>query len=174
MPKRISARVTELMTRSSSRWPALTLRTLALGRSLRYSEMTLESSNQPVNRQPFALPALGRVHRRDPSRSQFQGPNRHGNTTWRDVGVAMRRRLQRLNQQLAAARSLQTPERLDVDRHNGIAAVQGDMLRAFAMRQAHEFAEPGLGFLQAATAAGTGFVRQYCEGAAAFLVTLTQ
>ena len=75
----------------------------------------------------------------------------------------MRRRLQSLDQQLAASRSLQAIEFVCGDHHYRIAAVQRDVLRPIAVRHAHEFAESRLGVLKA-PATARGLRGRHCRG----------
>ena len=71
----------------------------------------------------------------------------------------MRRRLQRLDQQLPGAGALQAVKLVGVDNNHGIAAMQRDVLRPITVRQANKFAESRLGVLKPPTAA-----RRLCMG----------
>ena len=68
---------------------------------------------------------------------------------WFDVRVAMRRCLQRFDQQRASSRALQPIEFGGVDNHDRIAAMQSHVLRPIAVRQANELAEARFGVLKA-------------------------
>lgn len=83
------------------------------------------------------------------SPSQLDRPHGHRCAARFDLDLAMRRRLQSLDQQLAGSRALQAIEFVCVDNDHRIAAMQRHVLRPLAMCHAHEFAESRLGVLKA-------------------------
>ena len=64
----------------------------------------------------------------------------------------MWRGLKRVNQQLPRALTFEVAELVSIDDNDGIATVQCDVLRAVAVREAHQFAKPRFGVLKAPTA----------------------
>ncbi len=63
----------------------------------------------------------------------------------------MRRGLERIDQQLPRALTLQMPKLDSIDDDDSIAAMHRYVLRAVAMRKAHELAESRFGVLKAPT-----------------------
>lgn len=66
----------------------------------------------------------------------------------------MRRCLQGVDQLLPGTRTFQAVKLVCVDNNDSVTAMQRDVLRSVAMRQAHQLAESRLGVLKAPTTAG--------------------
>ena len=64
----------------------------------------------------------------------------------------MRRSLQSVNQQLPRPSALHAPKLFCVHHHDGLTAVQRDVLRPVTVSQTHQFAETGFGVLEAPAA----------------------
>lgn len=73
----------------------------------------------------------------------------------RDFDIAMRRCLKRVDEQLPRAFALEPQELFCIDDHNGVPAMQGDMLRPFTVCQAHQFTQARFRVLKAPTPTGS-------------------